>query len=288
MIKLSLIIPYHNEPEDDLNRLISTIQLQQEVDFNQIEIVVSNNSENPIEPSFLKQQLFPNASYYTTNNGLTGPNRQNGIIHSKGEYFSLLDSDDTLSDLYAIRDMLKIIDENPSYDIYYFQELQQFTNGKEYIWSTIDCPEVTIHGKVYKKDFIIRNNIEHLKDIRFSEDTLFNLNCEINNPSILYVDRIVYLTYFNPNSSSNKDWDYFVKEASYSHCKGTLELAHMYKNGSTAVFNILVRSLLDFQERLKEYIDLSLPVKIVIYTISQIIESINIDEIENKDVIPYI
>ena len=291
MIKLSLIIPYHNEPEDQLNRLIYSILSQQNIDFNDIEIVISNNSENPLTPSFITQQNYPAAlsvSYYITSNNLTGPNRQNGIINSKGIYFTLLDSDDLLSDAYVLKDILDILDENPSYDIYYFKELQEFKDEDISHWIEVDSPAVTIHGKVYRKDFIIQNNIEHLKDIRFSEDTLFNLNCIINNPKVLALDRIVYLTCFNPNSSSNKDWDYFIRKASFDHCKGCIELAEMYKDKSTAVFNILVKSLLDFEDRVKKDIDITTAVNITIYIISKIIKNINKNEIECEDILPLI
>ena len=113
--------------------------------------------------------------------------------------------------------------------------------------------------------------------LRFSEDTLFNLNCAINNPSILNIDRIVYLTYFNPDSSSNKDWDYFIKEASFCHCKGVIELAQIYKDKNTAVFDILVNSLLEFQERFISYIDLSTAIRITIHIIYNILKPDKID-----------
>ena len=61
-IKLSIIIPYHNEPEQTIYPLFNTIDQQQEIDFETIEIILCNNCENPIKPKFIQQRIFKNIS----------------------------------------------------------------------------------------------------------------------------------------------------------------------------------------------------------------------------------
>ena len=54
MIKISIIIPYHNESEDVIKPLLKSINEQKKnIDFNDIEILFINNCDNPLYVIYL-------------------------------------------------------------------------------------------------------------------------------------------------------------------------------------------------------------------------------------------
>ena len=100
-IKLSIIIPYHNEPEQTIYPLFNSIDQQQEIDFETIEIILCNNCENPIKPKFIQQRIFKNISnnikyIKSARKNWSGLSRQYAIDNSLGEYLIICDDDDCL------------------------------------------------------------------------------------------------------------------------------------------------------------------------------------------------
>ena len=59
-IKLSIIVPYHNEDDSIIFPLFNSLNNQIDINFDDIEIIVSNDCEIPASPKSLFDGTFPN------------------------------------------------------------------------------------------------------------------------------------------------------------------------------------------------------------------------------------
>ena len=119
-IKLSIIIPYHNEPEQTIYPLFNSIDQQQEIDFETIEIILCNNCENPVKPRFIQRGTFKNISnnikyIKSARKNWSGLSRQYAIDNSLGEYLIICDDDDCFYSPTTIQKIYSDIEKKSSH-----------------------------------------------------------------------------------------------------------------------------------------------------------------------------
>lgn len=269
--------------------MLKSISTQEGIDFNSFEIIVINNCDKPKKPKIISKHLYPNLNIryiLSKEKNYIGASRQTGIDNCKGEYLMFVDSDDALKSTAVISTIYQTIHDYPSYDIYVFDEEQELKDANgNFFWVTITSTAVTPHSKIFRTDFIKSNNIRHLSGIRYSEDTLFNLNCIINKPKAIKVNYPIYKNFYNKDSTSHSDSLNFIKAAAFSHCLGTEKLAEIYKDEGTAVFNTLVANLLNLQSRVESKFTFETAIYLTIYKIYNIIDNINDEEVTEKDIL---
>ena len=100
-IKLSIIVPYHNEDDSIIFPLFNSLNNQIDINFDDIEIIVSNNCEIPVPPKSLFDGTFPNIQnrikyIISPIKNISGASRQFGVDKSKGKYLMFCDDDDFL------------------------------------------------------------------------------------------------------------------------------------------------------------------------------------------------
>lgn len=62
----------------------------------------------------------------------------------------------------------------------------------------------TVWDKIYKRDFLLKHNIEFIKELKTSEDGIFNLFCIFNIPKIAFTEEHLYnYLYTRPGSATS-------------------------------------------------------------------------------------
>ncbi len=123
-----------------------------------------------------------------------GSARNFGISLAKGEYIFFVDGDDTIN-----KDTLEILQNNiQDCDIAIGNYKIVYDDGKiENFLTPADCrfntffESVTVWNRMYKKDFIIKNNIFFV-EIFQGEDRLFLADLYLKDPKIKIVNKYVY------------------------------------------------------------------------------------------------
>jgi glycosyltransferase involved in cell wall biosynthesis len=210
MKKLSIIIPYHNEDEDLLNPLFSSLNDQLLIDFNDVEIVMSNNCEYPKDLTRVFNKypnLIPIINYIECpeKSGM-GPNRQFGLENATGEYVMFCDCDDVLYSAISLHTIFHVL--TPDIDMYDFIAIKELDprNAKpgEAIFEINGPNPVLLHGKVYNRQYLIDHNIRFTSRLFAWEDMYFNQIIEQNKPNREFFNIPIYIWKFRASSVSKE------------------------------------------------------------------------------------
>lgn len=178
MKKLSIIIPYHNEDESLITPLYRSLEEQVLVDWNEVEIIVSNNCEEPKKlTKFFKQfpKIYPHIKYIecAEKSGM-GQNRQNGLNCATGKYVMFCDSDDSLLTLTSIGSVLYALNEDREWyssSVMRIEKTSLYQNKSAVVDMTAGT--YLLHGKVFKLDEIKKIGISFNNNLFAYEDFYF-------------------------------------------------------------------------------------------------------------------
>jgi len=212
---VSVIIPVYNV-EKYINECLSSVVNQS---YKNIEILLvddgGQDSSMQIARDFSKIDNRIKLLSYGRNMGVSFA-RNYGLLNSNGEYVYFMDSDDFIDNGY-LEEMVKNIDD---FDVIQNNHWIEYVSPKKsntVIYGNEISP--AIWNKLYKKDFLTKNNIKFPEGIKIGEDLCFNYNC------ILLTDKVKYC-YLNTN--------YFYRQSETSTLK-----RYKKENDILAMFYIL-------------------------------------------------
>lgn len=210
MTKISIIVPVYNV-EKFLRRCIESILNQTFKDFELI--LINDGSKDKSLDVMNEYKNDKRVKIFTQENKGPAITRNLGIKKSEGKYIMFIDSDDYILPNYVENYYNAMISGN--YDLV-IGGYQKITGDHIDFIRKLDDGEFSkymVTGpvcKMYRRDFIIKNDIEFL-DTTASEDVYFNVCAYSKNPKIKIIDDIGYFYYFNPNSISNTQHKGFNK-----------------------------------------------------------------------------
>ena len=221
MPKVSVVLPIYNV-EKYLPKCIESVIAQT---LKDIEIICVNDCSNDNSENIIREYMKKDDRIKIINNEKNigvGFSRNIGIDCSNGEYISFIDSDDFIENDYlenlystAIKYDADIVFTNNIYTVnevkgyikpYYHNRLEKWkkyfkdkcfegksnfnvsTTEKE---NTPEYPLVAVWNKLYKKSFILNNNLKFQNYI-VSEDSEFFYKYLVYNPNMYYNNKAKY------------------------------------------------------------------------------------------------
>lgn len=220
--KISVIVPVYNA-EQYLRECLESLVNQT---LEDLEIICVNDGSTDSSPKILEEYASKDSRikiFHQENQGVSAA-RNLGISKVQGEYLVFVDSDDWI-ELNALEILYKTIDKRKS-DILLFsnyryygdssvkrdtrlEKLELLVNDKninfnEYYDELIKTPLLCC-GKLYRTDFIHKNNILFPIGIQCSEDGIFAITSFINAESISVCDVGFYYYRLNISQSLSKN-----------------------------------------------------------------------------------
>lgn len=200
MKKLSVIIPYHNEEEEEIITMFQCLDSQMGVDWDKVEIIVTNDHISPknLDQFFIEFPRVKKSLRYLhcpIHFG-PGPNRQYAIDNANGEFLMFLDSDDELASSTVLKEVLSVLDS--SVDVY---KTAEYTINEDGVIGVSSPDNGFLHNKIIRKDFLLKNNIKFPPDIRIFEDVFYLNLIKLANP--VFVSGAIspyYIYNYNTNS----------------------------------------------------------------------------------------
>lgn len=226
---LSVIIPVYNSEKTIIKCLNSVVTQTLE----EIEIIIINDGSTDETLSLIMDCAKSDSRIKVINNKNQGQglSRNEGLRLAQGEYVTFIDSDDWIEpEMFEI--MLDCA-QKTGVDVVQCEFLQVYENNKKpqkscivenlksnkvkvsesNIYKLVDYKESVIMalsnfawGRIYKKDFIIKNKIEFSSGF-IGEDKAFSIECKILANGIACINKPLYNYYIRSNSSSSKSID---------------------------------------------------------------------------------
>lgn len=135
--------------------------------------------------------------------------RNVGVEQAKGEYIVYLDGDDTLYNRNTLTKVDKTIgDDNP--DITFFGVQYVGGSNKAYIPNAENSTQKArivcdmhfqVASKVWRREFLLENNIKFIDNLYYGEDMLYSLTAVIKSKKLKYGEFPIYVYYRNREGS---------------------------------------------------------------------------------------
>lgn len=226
MKKLSFLVPHYNEDESVIKPLLDSIAFQQNIDLNDIEVVICDDGPDAynLSPEFLGSYHY-DIHYHKEPKGGVSQMRNKAFEYSTGEYVMWCDCDDQLYHCLAIWFILKEtttpmevpINGVPTtvtgFDAFYSVFLEEGRNpqtGETYFIDRKDGFQF-VHGKVFKKEFLVRNDIHFFPECTIHEDNVLNLQVSACTQNIKWCPVPFYLWKWRDASVCRRDPLYLKK-----------------------------------------------------------------------------
>ena len=214
-MKISIIVPFCNTPQNMLEELVNQLS---KLNSTLFEIIFVNDGSNKTTNEFAEKLL--NKFVYVkldSNKGVSNA-RNVGIQKSSGEYLFFVDSDDLLN-LDLVRMLPEMTHDDLSIfisDIFYttiaddksnLNEIDTDGNKLDYFYAFSNIKGIAMRsacGKLFKKSILLENNILFDTELPFYEDAMFVSRYYQCTKKFHVYSNVIYHYRMNQNSYSKK------------------------------------------------------------------------------------
>lgn len=202
MSKISVIIPLFCG-KDTIAATLHSIAMQSII--NETEIVIVNDFDGIDYSDILAKFDDLNIVYVQRKqNGGCAASRNTGIKNAKNSFITFLDSDDNFVSPLSLEIMYnRIVAEKADVLVSTFESEMRFKNGvaiKQMKNAVTWC-----HGKVYRKQYLLDNNIFFDERLRINEDCLFHQLLFDSGAKVAEIPMVTLMWRDNPNSVTHEN-----------------------------------------------------------------------------------
>lgn len=200
VMTLDILVNHYNENEEITRRFLLSLGMQTGVDFK-----VMLCSDGGIR---LSSEIFDGISYVMEYRYL----HHSGVCHTRNvmldktsaDYIMFCDIDDCFSSPYGLRSLMKKAEETHADVIGSPYLCERFING-EYQYATYKNDTIRIHGKIFRRDYLIENNIRFPDELETSGDMSFLWLSYALTDKIVWIPENFYIWKYNPDSVTRAD-----------------------------------------------------------------------------------
>lgn len=204
MTKLSILIPQYNENEEVIKPLLDSIQMQQNINLKEdIKVYIGNDgSDTKLSLDFLKQYSF-RMQYHLFKHERLAATRQKLFELTDSEYVMFCDADDKFINTLALSIIINNFKEQA--DIYVYDFIAEYIKDNITLYKLYHDDSIFVHGKVYRSQYLIDNDIIWHKELHEHQDSAYNVLARLCSDKVAICPVAIYAWVHNPNSISRKD-----------------------------------------------------------------------------------
>lgn len=212
MKKIQILIPQYKETEEVIKPLLDSIALQQNVDFNQIGVVITNDGTDvKLSEEFLSKYPYDIEYYHNEHKGVSAT-RNACLDKATADYVMFCDADDMFYNMCGLWIIFREI-ENGGFDslVSVFVEETRIPQTKEVVYINREMDSTFVHGKVHRRKYLLEQNIRWNDSLTIHEDSYFNCLCQKLSPNVKYCHTPFYLWKWRDESVCRNDFKYILK-----------------------------------------------------------------------------
>ena len=221
MAKLDIIVPHYREDITLMDPMLGILRLQRNVNWADIRLVIVCDGEDIEMPdNFGQGEPFEVSVIHRPHGGISAA-RNAGLDYSNAEWIMFCDLDDAFLTTNALATYLRFatdkkamvasafMEEHPSEEDGHMMNL--WHNGKDYIF---------IHGKMFRRQWLIENGIRFKDELQLHEDAYFvaMARFHLRDIEVGWIKDALYLWQYNRKSVS-RSYEMFVLETYDQLCK---------------------------------------------------------------------
>jgi len=251
-MKLSFVVTHYNEPWSVCEPWFNSVKDQLGVDFNDIEVLFVEDGGDAIDEDLFIGYPFTVKTFNYGHKGVSA-SRNIGLDNATGDYVMFCDCDDRFISTYALHLYLKAM-KLGKFDVVKSPFLEDQVIDGELKLIRHDQDITFIHGKFYRREFLIENLVRFDEELTIHEDSYFNVIA-----NMLAEDRVhemspaVYLWKYRDESIVRKDRNCYIYKT-YDHLikvrraiTRNLEQRERYAEMYQAISKTIMDSYYDFQ-----------------------------------------
>ena len=205
-MKLQILIPQYKETDEDIRPLLDSIEMQQNVDFGDVGVIICNDgSESFLSGDFLNGYSFPIEYYKEPHRGVSGA-RNACLDRSTAEYVMFCDADDMFYNVCGLYLIFMHIDAG--FDALNSVFLEEARDKEKPVYVKHENDATFVHGKVYRREYLVSNDIRWNENLTIHEDSYFNFIALNLAEDLKYCETPFYLWKWRDESVCRKDPDY--------------------------------------------------------------------------------
>ena len=170
---LDIVITHHNEPWYICKKQFLMLDVQRIVDWNKVHVILVNDGGNRLPEEELNRLSFPIRQIDIPQSGVSAA-RNAGMEAGSAPWIMFCDCDDCFSNIYALEDVMDVL-RHPSEELYDMMWTKCWSETGRFVYEI--PPERTfvfIHGKIYRRQFLLDEKIRFDESLTFNEDSCFN------------------------------------------------------------------------------------------------------------------
>lgn len=210
-MNLDIIVPRYKEPWETCRYLFDTLATQEFIPFENVRVIMVNDGdEDVLDASCFQGFPFPIA-YVTKPHGGVSHTRNVGLLKSTADYVMFCDSDDGFLSNLAMYLIFSAMAEEPDYIVSTF--IEEIVNDGNVAIVRHDNDYSFMHGKVYRRQFLLDHELFFDDAMTIHEDGYFNTMVYAvtqREGKLKKIESPFYLWRWNPNSTVRRDSGDFV------------------------------------------------------------------------------
>ena len=209
-MKLEILIPHYKETFDILKPMLDSLAIQQNIDFSELRVIIAEDANS--EPITLKGEYpFEIKTVFAKKPGVSAA-RNAALDAATADYVMFCDADDMFYNACGLWIIFREIN-NGGFDSLTsaFVEETRIPETKEVFYLNHDTDSTFVHGKVHRREYLIKNHIRWNEELKIHEDSFFNIQCQELSNNVKYCPTPFYLWKWRDDSVCRHDPKYVLK-----------------------------------------------------------------------------
>jgi len=213
-MKLQILVPQYQETDEIIKPLLDSIAIQQNVDFNEIGVIITNDgSDVKLSESLLNSYPFKIDYYQNEHKGVSAT-RNACLDKAAADYVMFCDADDMFYNACGLWMVFREIDDMGGFDglvSAFVEETRNPEDKEEIVYITREMDSTFVHGKFYRRKYLKNQKIRWNDNLTIHEDSYFNCLAQHLSPNIKYCQTLFYLWRWRDESVCRHDPKYILK-----------------------------------------------------------------------------
>ena len=207
-MKLQILVPQYREDERIISKLLDSIELQRNIDFRDIGVIIVNDGSDVIlNPFFLQKYKFRIDYIRDEHKGVSAA-RNRALKEATADYVMFCDADDMFYHSLAIQLIIRECGSKKPDCFYstFIEEVPDQQHPGKFLYNARPQAFVFVHGKVYNRKFLLDRNIWWDEELTLHEDGYFNglALAQVPKDKLVYCNEPFYMWCNNGESVSRK------------------------------------------------------------------------------------